>query len=297
MFRRVLVGVDGRSGGRDAIALAQQLVASSGRLVLVNIYGIGAFGASAALGSQATEARHLLACARQEHGLDCRMVVRLDSSPGRGLHKLAEHGRADLLVVGSSHRGGLGRAVIGDDTLAALNGAPCAVAIAPRGYVFGGPICKTIAVADDGSPESALALAAVRDLAQLRHAAIRVVAVVPLEGVPPASVLPTDWTTETVEAMRLERARLGAIPGATGDVIFGDPVAELVRLSETVDLLAVGSRGYGPLGRFVNGSVSNQLARRSHCPLLVMPRSVSETAPAEPAEPSRDPRVPAGLAS
>src|SRR4051812_36420162 len=56
------------------------------------------------------------------------------SSVGRGLHELCEVIGADLLVVGSSHRGLLGRVLIGDDTSAALNGAPCAIAIAPSNY-------------------------------------------------------------------------------------------------------------------------------------------------------------------
>jgi hypothetical protein len=39
MFRRVLVGVDGRSGGRDAIALARRLAAPDGVITLAHIYG------------------------------------------------------------------------------------------------------------------------------------------------------------------------------------------------------------------------------------------------------------------
>jgi hypothetical protein len=42
-------------------------------------------------------------------------------------------------------------------------------------------------------------------------------------------------------------------------------------LSENVDLLVVGSRGYGSLGRLMNGSTSNYLAGHVHCPLLVLP--------------------------
>ncbi len=297
MFSRVVVGVDGRAGGRDAIALARQLAPSTGRLVLANIYGTGAFAGSSKLGSQAEQARHLLACARTDHGLSCRTMVRLDRAPGRGLHRLVEHEDADLLVVGSSHRGDLGRVLLGDDTMAALSGAPCAVAIAPRGYALADPVWHTVGVGHDGSAESALALAAIRDLAERHHAGIRVMAVVPLQGTPPASVVPTDWTTETVEAMRIERSRLDAIPGAKGEVVFGDPVHELIGLSEEVDLLAVGSRGQGPWGRLVGGSVSNQLVRRSHCPLLVLPRRVRETAPAGPAAPSRDPHAPAARGS
>jgi nucleotide-binding universal stress UspA family protein len=70
MFDKVLIGVDGRSGGRDAIALAAQ---------------------------------------RRVAGGQAETVVRLDGPPGRGLHQIAEHEHADLLVVGSSHRGALGR--------------------------------------------------------------------------------------------------------------------------------------------------------------------------------------------
>ena len=36
MFGKVLVGVDGQFGGRDAIALAQQLMAQDGQLVLAH---------------------------------------------------------------------------------------------------------------------------------------------------------------------------------------------------------------------------------------------------------------------
>jgi nucleotide-binding universal stress UspA family protein len=297
MFQKVLVGVDGRAGGRDAIALARQLVTSTSRLVLVNVYGTSALRGAAGAGWEAEHAHHLLTCARQNHGLECRTMVRLDSSPGRGLHRLAQHERADLIVVGSSHHGGLGRVVIGDDTLAALNGAPCAVAIAPRGYVFARPAWRTIGVGDDGSPESTLALAAARDLAERHHAAVQVLSVVELQGVPPVSVEPADWTSETVEAMRVERSRLQAIPGAHGDVVFGDPAQELTRLAHAVDLLVVGSRGQGSLSRFINGSVSRHLARHSACPLLVVPRAFSQTAPRASDAPSRDLRVPVAPAS
>lgn len=279
MFQRVLVGVDGRAGGRDAIALAQQLVTSTSRLVLANVYGTSALRGAAGAGGEAEHARRLLIRTRQDHGLECRTMVRLDSSPGRGLHRLAQHERADLLVVGSSHRGGLGRVLIGDDTLAALNGAPCAVAIAPRSYVFAREDWATIGVGDDGSPESTLALAAARDLAERHHAEVKVLSVVELEGVPPVSVEPADWTSETIEAMRVERTRLQEIPAASADVVFGDPAEELTRLAHAVDLLVIGSRGQGALGRCINGSVSRHLARHSACPLLVVPRAVTQTAP------------------
>jgi nucleotide-binding universal stress UspA family protein len=72
---------------------------------------------------------------------------------------------ADLLVVGSSRRGLLGRVLIGDDTRAALNGAPCAIAIAPAGYSREPTPMSEIGVGYNGSPESEHALELARLLA------------------------------------------------------------------------------------------------------------------------------------
>ncbi len=53
----------------------------------------------------------------------------------------------------------------------------------------------------------------------------------------------------------------------------GDPALELVRASEEdVDLLVVGSRGYGPISRALLGSVSRPVANKAACPVLVVRR-------------------------
>jgi hypothetical protein len=43
--------------------------------------------------------------------------------------------------------------------------------------------------------------------------------------------------------------------------------------SAPLDLLIVGSRGYGPMGRLIHGSTSQQLAHSACCPLLVLTRA------------------------
>ncbi len=55
---------------------------------------------------------------------------------------------------------------------------------------------------------------------------------------------------------------------------YGAPGEQLARFTEEVDLLSVGSRGYGPLGRLLNGSSSSYLAGHARSPLLVLPRSM-----------------------
>jgi nucleotide-binding universal stress UspA family protein len=54
----------------------------------------------------------------------------------------------------------------------------------------------------------------------------------------------------------------------------GDPALELTReCAEGVDLLVVGSRGYGPVARVLLGSVSRKVAQEAPCPVLVVRRS------------------------
>jgi nucleotide-binding universal stress UspA family protein len=67
----------------------------------------------------------------------------------------------------------------------------------------------------------------------------------------------------------------------------GDPAAEILHEADRIgaELIAVGSHGYGFLGRIVAGSVSSRLLRRAARPLLVAPprEVVSEVAAASAA--------------
>ena len=75
-----------------------------------------------------------------------------------------------------------------------------------------------------------------------------------------------EWTSATEAAIERERERLGEIEGVVGDVVYGDASEELARFAAEVDLLIVGSRGYGPLGRLINGSTSTYLAGTVRAP-------------------------------
>ena len=138
MFKNVLVGVDGRPNGRDAIALASQLIDPSGKLTLAHVHS-GELRVSHAISPEVVRreresSKKLLEDQRAGANVDAELISIVSGTPGRGLHQQAEDQDADLLVVGSCSHGAFGRAMLGDDTRAALNGAPCAVAIASRGY-------------------------------------------------------------------------------------------------------------------------------------------------------------------
>jgi nucleotide-binding universal stress UspA family protein len=275
MFSNVLVGVDGRPGGHDAIALAKQLVEPGGHVTLVHFYGgdlmLGR-GSAGALAAEREESEQLLTLERDDASLDAELMACASPSVGRGLHELAERQTADLLVVGSSRRTLLGRVFLGDDARASLNGAPCGVAIAPGGYADMPHGLTKVGVGYDGSPESNQALAAARALAARHGSTLHALSVVSLQSIH-GEPIPADWPEVAKGLVDDELRRFDNVDDVDGDATYGEPSEELARFGEEVDLLIVGSRGYGTLGRLFNGSTSNYLARHARCPLLVLPRS------------------------
>jgi len=285
MFVKVVVGVDGLQGGRDAVALAR-ILAADAETTLAHVCGKGLALRHGGIAHSARlrEARGLLERERAAAGLDVEVVVRVEGSVGRGLHELAEELAADLLVVGSCRRALLGRVLLGNDTASSLNGAPCAIAIAPMGYASAGGGLSSVGVGYDGSAESEQALAAGRELARRYGGKVRALSVVSLQSIPHGAAIPDNWPRVARELMDDERRRLRGLEDVEGDVTYGEVSEELAQFSESVDLLVVGSRGYGPLGRLMNGSTSNYLAARTRCPLTVLPRTAIRQAKAHVAE-------------
>jgi nucleotide-binding universal stress UspA family protein len=274
-FRRVIVGVDGRTGGRDAIALGRMLSGSETRLMLAHVHpgeeGTTPADASSPPGGHA-EAEALLQRQCAEAELEAELVPVGASSIGRGLDQLAEREDADLVVVGSSHRGFLGRVFVGDDTRDALNGAPCAIAVAPVAYAHGLANMSTIGVGYDGSAESDAALEISRQLARERGGSVRAVRVVQIASSTYAGFGGVAWGEALETVLADAKESMGAIEGVQGDAVLGIPGEELAAFGEHVDLLVVGSRAYGPVRRLVLGSTAHYLVGHARCPLLVIPR-------------------------
>jgi nucleotide-binding universal stress UspA family protein len=277
MFNNVIVGVDGKDGGRDAIALATVLRdKEGGDLTLGYVYPGEPHpwrGSSSAYeAAQFQDACDLLENAREQAGIEARIRWRGSPSAGRGLHELAEEVGADLLVVGSSRRGLLGRVLVGDDSRAALDGARCAVAIAPTSYGAHRVDMREIGVGYDGSPESEHALDVARTLAAARHSRLSAFEAV---SVPSSYHAAWAWVEpETIEELvDAARDRVAGLEGVEPHAAYGVASEELALYSASLDLLVIGSRSYAPLGRLVHGSTAQDLARTARCPLLVMTRA------------------------
>lgn len=194
------------------------------------------------------------------------------------LHEVAGEAGAGLLVVGSAHRGRVGRVFAGSVAEGVLDGALCPVAVAPRDYAPPGDL-TTIGAGFVDTPEGRAAVAGAASVAARAGAALDLI----------TAVQPIDWTGvappgaaygEALEHARdaaAQTARAAAeelapdLP-AIAHAVVESPVTALAEASERLDLLVCGSRGYGPLRRVLLGSVSRPLSRVARCPLIVLPR-------------------------
>jgi nucleotide-binding universal stress UspA family protein len=265
MFSNLLVGVDGRPNSRDAIALARQLTDPDGKLTL-------AFVRASELAGDIADSHTLLEAERAAADVEADLASVDAVSPGRGLHQQAERQGADLLVVGSCSRAAFGRAMLGDDTRAALNGAPCAVAIAALGFGERRSPLASIGVAYNGSPESEAGLGLAHELAARTGASVHALEVVSLPTITYTGVIAPALAARIDDMLEQASRRMEQLSDAEGRAVSGLVGEELAAFGDKVDILVVGSRGYGPMKRLVLGSTSDYLERHARCSLIVLPR-------------------------
>lgn len=97
-----------------------------------------------------------------------------DEHLARAMHDLARHEGARLVVVGSTHRGRLSRAIMGASAELIVSHSACPVAVAPRGYQDRAALSQpVVSIAYDGSPASWQALELGLELARAAPALVR----------------------------------------------------------------------------------------------------------------------------
>ena len=288
----IVIGVDDSTRSEDAVAFARRLAgAATGRIVVVNAFPYTDVPSR----FPTPEYREVLR--DDAHALVRRMTelfsgdapepiqtfVVADASPARALHDVAVQEQASLIVVGSTHTGRAGRVLPGSTGERLLHGAPCAVAMVPEGYrTLAQPAIRRIGVAYDATDESRAAVAAATEAARALGAALEVVRVVGEDAYGPQALMGSPGhdarRREVDEHIQLSiDAVVGGLPVAVrgeGVRLAGDPAEQLIARSEGMDLMVVGSRGYGPLRAVLAGGVSGRVARGAHCPVIVVPRGL-----------------------
>jgi nucleotide-binding universal stress UspA family protein len=225
------------------------------------------------------DARELAEQIVERDGGELKVVHVEKGSPSDALQALAEKGEADLIVLGSTHHAHLGSVSPGSVAERLLHGARCRLVIAPKGYAQEDHTedrLRVAAVGFDGMAESHAALEEAAKLALKFGGSLRVVGVgtpVPAMGAAAAAQAGAeagpDFQTQLNEAVAQLPPELRALPVYER----GDPVQKLLEAAEMgVDLLVLGSRGFGPVMRLLIGSVSSRVIREAPCPVLVVPR-------------------------
>ncbi|HEY8501850.1 MAG TPA: universal stress protein, partial [Solirubrobacterales bacterium] len=134
----LLVGYDGSDGGRDALELARVLGEATGaKALVVTVLPYGPLPIPyAVLGEEESEqTKPLFEEARRRLGeLEVETRAFGGGSPAGVINDLAEREGVDSIVVGSAHRGPIGRALLGSVADGLLHGAPCETIVAPRGF-------------------------------------------------------------------------------------------------------------------------------------------------------------------
>jgi nucleotide-binding universal stress UspA family protein len=283
VYRNVLVGYDGSAGAKDALALGGELAKLAGAApVVAGILPQYPYllesdrpvkEEAAALSAEVERAAALA-------GGSATMLAA--ASPARGLHELVEATDADLVVVGASRQTGLS-AITGGVPGKLLHGSPCGVAVAPAGLRERDPELRVVAVGYDGGPESREALAVAAELAGRARATLRVFLADDPSAWPGADHGYGTYrrTVSEERAAALEEIVRG-LPDelrASAQVLHDDATQALLgEAAKGVDLLVLGSRGYGPLRRVLLGSVSAAVVAAAPCPVLVVPRGAAVAA-------------------
>ena len=197
-----------------------------------------------------------------EDGIDYAAIV-----------KRAEGWGADVLVVGSHGKAGIGR-VLGGVAEAAVRNAHCSVLVSRRFVGRGWVLAAT-----DRSDPSLPAITAAASEARRRGARLEVVQAVGFIEVEANYLFqlatPSIASTRSVledAATDLGHCVAGLHVDATLKVLDRPAAAAVVGEAEALgaDLIVVGSRGRTGLARLALGSVAEKVMRTAHCSVLVV---------------------------
>jgi nucleotide-binding universal stress UspA family protein len=282
--RTIIAGCDGGDRGRQAVALACTLAGlTAARLLIVGVYPHPALPFPPPIAHREDERRRMeqaLRAVRDELAPQARIFAVPGLSPAHALCDTAELKEASTIVVGSRHQPAA-RMGDADHALQVLRSAKASVLVAPDDRPAPSAL-RRITVGFDGGASSRDALAVAARLAHDAGGSLTVLSAIPPEV--------SDWwfqgsslDREIIEHHRQTRGReledaahetlRGLAPvDAAHELPQGDAVTQLVDASASADLLVLGSRRWGALGRLVLGTVSEAVVRESRCPTLVVPR-------------------------
>lgn len=279
----IVVGLDGSDRDADALALGRRLARTLGTGILAaNVFA----GPESPPPPPDDDPARLAALAmlqdacRQLGGVAAWQAAVPGHDVPRALKRLAADESAAVLVVAASHHGALGRIVPGSVPERLLHDAPCAVAVAPKGYADRDLRPHTVGAAWHSDDTASAAVHVAGALAARMGAALELVSVHETDMAAASLAISQPMAVPVVSdvqrrhlAERLDALASGLrldVPVVTR-MLDGARVPELARETAHLSLLVTGTHGRGPAAELMAGGVSGPLTRHSDCPLLVVP--------------------------
>lgn len=281
MLTRILVPLDGSNRSERALPYAAGLAkAFSGELILLHDETVGLGGDDTAAGVDTIGRIRGLARSLEETGLAARM--RVDYGPAaEAILRAADEEHADLIVMSTHGRGGLGRWLYGsvaDDVLRHTTRPVMLISAAcERSWSIEGPFRLLVPL--DGSQVAEAALGPVGEVAAALEADLVLLRVVePADGF--AALGTTYLPAQNQGVLDEAQAYLGGIstsPSLAGRrtsslVAAGAPAARIAAVArdENIDLIVMATHGSGGLARLTMGSVATSVLQQAATPLLLV---------------------------
>ncbi|MGQ4555570.1 universal stress protein [Halobellus sp. GM3] len=284
-IRRILVPVDGSESADSAldhaITLAGALDAEVHLVAVVDPYGLSTVTERREVEDELEAVVASAAERVREAGVSVETAVEAGFPHKEILRAVAERS-IDMIAMGTHGRRGLDRYVLGSVAEKVVRLSPVPVLTARVGATGERPY-REIVVPTDGSDAAAPAERLGVDLAGRFDAVVHALSVVPDRRFRTSE---TDSAYEEAAQSAVDRvgecgARIGV--ETDGAVEHGVPHRAILDHCEAAgaDLVVLGTHGRTGVERFVLGSVAEKVVRLSETPVLVVPASGAERAPAD----------------
>ena len=207
--------------------------------------------------------------------------VTASGPPAESIINYAQENEADLIVISSHGRSGIGRWVYGSVANKVLHGATCDVLLIHPQVDIESFSCKRILVPLDGSslaeqalqPALELAEAVSAELILLRAVILPLVPIEPVPGWPGmAAVMDTAGHEARKYLLNVKNALNKSSAPSMVEVVPGPTASAIIDYADgaEIDLIVMSSRGLSGIGRWVFGSVTEKVLRGARCATLVI---------------------------
>ncbi len=296
MYHSILVAVDGSPFAERALPFAEAITrASNAKLVIVQV--VPEAGPNATDEDVAIQADQIVQAQTHVNDLagriDPRVVVETAvtvGDPPNGILEEAKERAADVIVLSTHGRSGLGRWIYGSVADEVMRHSPIPVLLVPSHAHFAWPKDRAprVLVPLDGSHLATGAIRAADELAESIGGNLLFVQAVephpPMYGDPSTFVV-IDPTVE-LEAAKSHLEKVAADlrgKGRTVEIadVLGLAVTSIIDVARErgVDVIAMSTHGSGGLTRLVMGSIATGIIQRADVPVFIV-------RPAESSSPS-----------